>query len=72
MITLEQAKNLTYRTVVHHLSVKNADRTPLRGRVNGKCQTWKTRPNEFRLPMKYGLKQCFYITDTNCGDWNLV
>lgn len=24
-------------------------------RTNGKCQTWKTRPEDFRLPIKYGF-----------------
>lgn len=26
-----------------------------RWRRNGKTQTWKTRPGEFRIPVKYGL-----------------
>lgn len=26
-----------------------------RAKVNGKPQTWKTRPNDVRVPMKYGM-----------------
>ena len=34
-------------------------------RANGKCQTWKTRPNEFKLPIKHGLHEYGYITHEN-------
>lgn len=69
MITKQIATSLTYRDTLHHKRMKNADGTPLRARVNGKCQTWKTRPEEFKLPMKHGLKECFYITPFNADDW---
>lgn len=69
MITKKQAITLQYRTELYHRTATNADGTPLRCRVNGKCQIWKTRPDDFRLPVKYGLKQCFYITPDNAKDW---
>ena len=72
MITKEIATKLTHRTILHHVKVKNADGTPARCRVNGQCQTWKTRPTEFRLPVKYGLKDCFYLTLSNANDWELA
>ena len=31
-------------------------------RRNGKTQTWKTRPGDFRIPVKCGLKSCAAIT----------
>ena len=34
-------------------------------RVNGKCKTWVTRPNEFQLPIKIGYKGTGYITHDN-------
>ena len=52
-----------------HVTVKNADGSPLRCRANGKCQTWKTRPDEFKLPVKHGLRDFFYITGENAGEW---
>lgn len=69
MITKEQAMALDYRHELWHVRQKNSDGTPLRCRVNGKCKTWKTRPNAFRLPVKYGLRECFYIDDHNAGSW---
>ena len=34
-------------------------------RMNGKCQTWKTRPAEFRQPVKFGLYSYGAITHEN-------
>jgi len=69
MITKEQAVSSQYRHEFHHVTEKNADGTAVRCRVNGQCKTWKTRPEEFRLPVKYGLKQCFYIDQNNANEW---
>lgn len=39
----------------------------IRVRSNGACKTWKTRPNDFRLPVKHGLYSYGYIDqDTAC------
>ena len=54
---------------LYHKTKRNRDGSPLRARVNGKVKTWKTRPEDFRVPMKYGLRDCFYITPTNAIDW---
>lgn len=56
---------------LEHVRATNADGTPLRCRINGKMKTWKTRPADFRLPVKYGLRQCFYITPENLSEWRL-
>ena len=69
MITKEQAIEADYRHEFFHVTLKNADGTPVRCRVNGKCKTWKTRLNEFRLPVKHGLYDCFYITHINAKEW---
>jgi hypothetical protein len=34
-------------------------------RRNGATQTWKTRPDDFRVPIKYGLKSYDSITPGN-------
>ena len=31
-------------------------------RRNGATKTWKTRPNEYRIPVKYGIRDYRYIT----------
>ena len=69
MITKEIAESLSYRDILHHVRYNNADNTPMRCRVNGKIKTWKTRPDDFRLPVKYGLRICFYITPENAHEW---
>lgn len=61
MITKEMAVSAKGGTIFYHETLKNADGSPLRGRVNGACKTWKTRPHDFRLPMKHGMYECFYI-----------
>lgn len=34
-------------------------------RRNGKTQTWITRPGEFRIPIKAGLRTCGELTHTS-------
>ena len=36
-----------------------------RWRRNGVTKTWKTRPEEFRLPIKCGFRQCYAMTHEN-------
>jgi len=62
MITYEQA--LTANRF-QHLTLKNADGTPVRARRSGKTQTWKRRPGAFSIPVKYGLKQSVRIEGGN-------
>lgn len=40
-------------------------------RRNGKTKTWVTRPDEFRVPIKYGLRDCFYITQNDAVDYHI-
>ena len=52
-----------------HRTITNADGTPVRCRKSGKLKTWKTRPRDFKLPVKHGLKNSFYLTPENIGEW---
>jgi len=54
-----------------HVAMKNKDGSPLRVRRNGKTKTWKRKPNEFSIPIKYGLYEYSYITHDNCHEWVL-
>lgn len=47
------------------LGSRNADGTLQRWRRNGVTKTWKTRPNDFRVPVKRGLYEYGYITQDN-------
>ena len=62
MISLKQAKKLRLGQVLYHTTNRNSDGSPERWRVNGQVKTWKTRPNEVRIPIKYGLYSCDYLT----------
>ena len=40
-------------------------------RANGACKTWKTRPDEFSLPLKYGMYGPFgYLTPANAAEFH--
>ena len=71
MITKAQAMCANHRDEFTHIELLNVDKTPVRCRVNGRCKTWKTRPNDFSLPVKHGLKSCFYITQDNAHEWSV-
>jgi hypothetical protein len=55
-----------------HKTLKNKDGSRLRARANGQLKLWKTRPTEFRIPCKHGLKDYFYITQDNAHEWEIV
>lgn len=61
-ITIDQAKTLKTGTVLYHSTNKNADGSPQRWKVNGKPKTWKTRPNDVKVPVKHGLYAYGYVT----------
>ena len=69
MITKDQAMSNRY---FKHVSLKDSRGNPVKCRAAGKCQIWKTRPADFKLPVKYGLKQWFYITPENAHEWNVA
>jgi hypothetical protein len=70
MITRDRAIAMggTGKTLYHY-SARNADKTATRVRVNGKCKVWKRDPTRFSLPVKWGLKRCFYIDQHNAHEW---
>jgi hypothetical protein len=41
-------------------------------RVSGQVQTWKTRPEDFRVPVKYGMYESSEVTQSNAGDWHIA
>lgn len=68
MITKDEAMTAQH---FEHYKAKNADGTALRCRAMGACKTWKTRPTEFKLPVKYGMYNSFYITQDNAHEWSI-
>jgi hypothetical protein len=76
MITIEQIKSRVNGNTVFAMNDEcNADGTNVRWRVNGKVKFWKTRPNDFKIPVKHGMYDYGYITPENVclfhfnGDW---
>ena len=55
-----------------YLTNKDKNKTPLKVRRNGATKTWKTRPNEFKVPVKYGLYEYAYITQDNAHEWQVM
>ena len=46
----------------HKMSVRMRNGKLWMVRRNGRTQTWKTRPSEFRIPIKFGFKGYGEIT----------
>lgn len=77
MITFEQATEKSgdfYRhRMFYHSFLKMADgKSPVRCRRNGMTKTWKRNKKRFQIPVKAGLKDCFYITEENAHEWNIT
>lgn len=72
MVPITRDVAIYHQGTFYHVHFKNSDGTAVRCRANGVCKTWKTRPNDYRLPVKYGLRDCFYITPANCVDWEIT
>lgn len=80
MITKDQAVALGYRETLHytgrhacaiHTGTRGGQtRTVTFVRVSGACKTWKTRPEDFRVPVKHGLYENGEITERNRADFH--
>lgn len=46
--------------------------TVTRCRTNGALRTWKTRPNDFRLPIKHGMRDYGEIVPSNATHFHLA
>lgn len=78
----QQAINLRYGQELHYTGRKlcvlisgpkgGRQISIVKVRVSGKCQTWKTRPDEFRLPVKHGLYENGAVTHLNKNDFHLA
>lgn len=72
MITKDIAVAAKHGDIFHHITLRNADGTPLRVRVTGKCGTWKRQPEKFRLPVRHGLKSNGCISELNGHKWAIT
>lgn len=56
---------------IYHKTQKKADGTACSVKVTS-VKTWKTRPGEFEIGWKYGLKQYGTITPRNADEWTTI
>ena len=63
----DSPNSLTFSSV----KITDSRGSPVQYRQNGKLKTWKSKPGCWQLPVKHGLRQCFYITEDNCETWKL-
>lgn len=64
---------LTARTAprFYHRSLKYKNSTaPIEVRRNGATKYWKREPSKFRVPVKYGMYDFFYIDNSNADEWS--
>lgn len=81
MITKAIAQTLTYNQELHYTGRHQCTKTvgPRGGikvsittvRVTGQLRTWVTRPDDFIIPIKYGLYESSYIDHNNGADFHL-
>ena len=69
MLTREQA--LTVHGV-WSLTHVDSNGTPSYCRRNGATKTWKTRPAEFSMPVKYGMYEAFRIEHTDAENYTAL
>jgi hypothetical protein len=74
MITMQQALTANefvstmWRTMRGDRLLDSDTKPTVRCRRNGATKTWKKYPGLFRIPVKAGLKTCFYIQNFNDSD----
>lgn len=72
MVTKEQAIAAgMWGQMFYHVRLRNKDGTAVRCRSIGRCKTWKTRPDDWRLPVKHGRRDSF-LTPANAADWDIT
>ena len=70
-LTIAQAKSLKHGQTVRMIGWYDSSGIPSQCRVSGKVQTWKTRPDDFRVPIKRGLYENGEIVPSNIGMFTL-
>jgi hypothetical protein len=70
MITKQQAIDLPLREI-HYANPKVVKNSCMKYRRNGQTKTWKTRLEEFKVPIKHGLRDYAYLTHENADKFFL-
>lgn len=77
MVTKSQAVKAKYRQEFHYGACSRmkgirggVTEHIVRVRVSGRCQTWVRVPEQFHLPVKYGLFESYSINNHNAGQFH--
>ena len=68
-LTLNEAKNLKYGEHIYHMTKTNTT-GKIRVKINGAPKIWKRTPSRVQIPVKYGLYEYFYITESELNEWS--
>lgn len=60
-MTISKAQALRALTFTHKTETYADGKTLINIRATGKCKTWKREPKRFKLPVKYGMRDSFYL-----------
>ncbi len=71
MITIGQVKRLRFKQPIYAKGEYGSDGRAVRWVVNGVPQLWKTRPNDFSIPVKHGMYDFGHITQLNAHRFTL-
>ncbi len=71
MITIGQVKRIKWGSYIYLIGTYDADGSPAKAKVSGVPQFWKTRPKDFKLPVKRGLYDHGYVTQDNAARFTL-
>ena len=66
--TIENKSNMVFR----YININFPAHVGKKVRQTGRIKLWKTRPTEFKIPVKYGLYESFYIPQDNAHEWEIV
>lgn len=67
LVTVRPLTNDEARALTGEFLFVGRDGCVRRARVNGALKTWKRSPATFRLPVKYGFRECSYIANGETG-----
>jgi len=70
-MTITKAEALT-ANMFHENNAHNSDGSCVRWRRNGRTKVWKTKPNRFEIPVKYGMRGYWHITNLNASEFHLA
>ncbi len=71
MITIGQVKRIKWGSDVYVIGHYDSDGSPSHFRIAGVPQFWKTRPKDFKVPLKRGLYEHAYLTQDNAKMFTL-